>query len=227
LWSVRFSLHVVGTASSGLPRTSTISSGLLQALLVGSSMGSRLLLLAMAPPPPPGHRVRCRPYSIVGGASGRAATSRRAAPKRKQRRPCPSSGGDQHAALDELGDEAEHVALYRAVPYVPATRNPRRRRHGEVGGAQAGILHASDRSRQCRRSREKTPRWCVHGPLNVSANEPQSIAMSCSLSLPTTNAGSTGHVRRDAAATPRPRDARPDMSSRISIRPACTYVALT
>jgi len=61
------SLHAVKTASSGPLRTSTISSGLLQALLIGSSMGSRLLPLAMAVPPPRGHRIRCRRYSIIGG----------------------------------------------------------------------------------------------------------------------------------------------------------------
>ena len=126
-------------------------------------------------------RWRCRRTRVIafavdraplslGRASGGAVASRRAAPKQKRRRPCPCSGGDQHAAFDELGEEAEHVTLYRAVPYVPATRNPRRRRHGEVGGAQAGILHASDQSRQGRRSWEKTPRWCMHGPLHVAAN---------------------------------------------------------
>ena len=42
-------------------------------------------------------------------------TRERAAPPWQRRRSCPASGGDQHAALHELGDEAEHVAFYGAV----------------------------------------------------------------------------------------------------------------
>jgi hypothetical protein len=41
--------------------------------------------------------------------------SRRAAPTWQRRRPCPASGGDRHAAREELGDEAEQVAISSAV----------------------------------------------------------------------------------------------------------------
>ncbi len=109
-------LHTVSTASSGPLRTSTISSGLLHALLVGSSMGSRLLLLATALPSPLAFAADRTRLSWGGGASGAAATSRRAASTSWQRRrPCPGSHGDQHPARDKLSDEAEHVALHGAV----------------------------------------------------------------------------------------------------------------
>jgi len=114
-------LHAVSTASSRPIRTSTISSGLLQTLFVGSIMGSHLLLLAMAPPPDPSHRVRCRFYPPIAGASS-ASTSRRAAPIWLRRRPCPGSGGDQHAARGERGH----------VPGQAPREHGRQRNRGEV-----------------------------------------------------------------------------------------------
>ena len=89
-------LQAVRTVSSGPPRTITINSGLFQALLVGSSMGSRLLLLAVALPPPLGHRVRCRPYFIVGGGKWRRLA-----------RPAMHGGGEGRARRRSLRGPAD------------------------------------------------------------------------------------------------------------------------
>ena len=65
-------------------------------------------------------RWRCRRPWVIAFAADRTPLSggQVAEPLRRgaqRRRPCPASGGDQHAALDELGDEAERVALHSAV----------------------------------------------------------------------------------------------------------------
>ena len=65
------------------------------------------------PPSLLGHRVRCRPYSIVleGGKWRRRYVAARSANVAAASRPCPASGRGQAAARDELGDEAERVAF--------------------------------------------------------------------------------------------------------------------
>jgi len=104
-------LHTPNTASSGPLRTSTISSGLLQALLIGSSMGSRLLLLAFDAPLHPGQR------AVADGAPSQRGGNcqRRRGGSFQIGGLAPASGSDQQAARDELGDEAEHVAFSSAV----------------------------------------------------------------------------------------------------------------
>jgi len=68
--------------------------------------------------PHSGHRACRRLYAIweraISGCDA-ADASRRASSKRKRRRPCPSSGGYQRSARDELGEEAEQVAFCRTV----------------------------------------------------------------------------------------------------------------